>query len=1220
MTKTIILLLSLITLLIIGPVSGLQFEQQYVDYNLNENEAAVEGKDFSGKWDNHTFHPSPSNWRMPTFVLTIDRFIDGDPSNNEANGTAFENNWMANQFRFGGDTAGVYDNLDYLVGMGIKTIYMTGSMMLNMPWSPDGYGPLDFTLLDAHHGVIEEWRQLIDEIHRRGMYVIFDNTVSTMGDLLTYGDGYTNATTEFRFGEYDFEWKGDSRYHDFQPGNEFNATCEYPRIWEQNGYLLQSNISDQFKGCRASEFDMYGDIKGTGAYPSYVNQLSRFASVQDRLREWMPDVLEKINVMSCLQISMLDIDGFRIDKAVQVTIDALAEFSHFQRECARGVGKDNFLIVGELVADPRLASVYFGRGKQPDQEHASELVSVSSSNETDPASYIRPLEKVALNGAAFHYDVYGSMTRFLGLDGPWGSLGVDWAGIWNHFLITQDMVNPNTGLFDPVHMFGTTNQDVFRWPALADGLARQLLGLFVTTLELPGAPMMFYGEEQDYYLLENLAPDYVYGRAPYASSRAWQLHGCYDLGEELYVNMPFNSSKRGCHDDNVSLDHRDPSHPTRNFFKRMFELRQGYPTLNDGFNLTSLATWTRNLYLPGSNGMPSPTGLWSVYRGRTENVQDFTGTGFENQGVWLLFHNENETATYSGSCSSMKSINGSILSPFPASTVVRNLFYPYESYTMEPSRFLLNIEGSNDFNGCLPNITMDKWGFKALVPVDKWMHPKPVITRVLPQHDERLLSTVEYDQVERVPIEIRFSQSMNCDHIAKNLIVDSTAQGGRVATIDPETVRCVSLDDDTPAQVGYVPSTFSFKATLQNVASGIHSYTVVNATSLNGTSTNTRDRFQFRVGLENNPMVFPLTSNFTSGFLQEDAIGLFVEPRAAGADLIRFSTNFGSSWSSWKQYSDDRLEITPLAWSGTKSQLWTDDHVMLQFWSKASGSSHHIQHGDRSSTVERRWPHAFVQGVWNQWGYDVGLENKMKLAENSSWTFDLYGEFPTGLLVNVWGMNPDGNPDKTAAFGDIDRDGVLDWLNPTTIARNVINVSTTPHHGIGYRITVNDGNYSFTFSPVGSVVFQSAIILLLCLIPVGTGILGAFSFAGVFYAVKLNKIGSANVPTRRSLLDRFPEMRAAFAAKFSKSSPCEATPVATDLQVSNGSYDKSVLIATIEYEISDWSVKVKIGGLGAMASLQAKTSQARELFWVVPCFGDIHYPTSLGEPLPVQVL
>ncbi|KPI40742.1 Cell wall alpha-1,3-glucan synthase mok11 [Cyphellophora attinorum] len=1189
MTLPVLLSFSLAALVL--PSAALRYEQQYIGHNLNENETAIEAKDFWGIWDNHTFQPSPANWRMPTFVLTIDRFIDGNPTNNDANGTVFENNWMANQFRFGGDTAGVYDNLDYLEGMGIKTIYFTGSMMLNMPWSPDGYGPLDLTLLDAHHGLIEEWRTLIDEIHRRGMYAIFDNTVSTMGDLLAYGDGYTNTTAEFRFQEYDYIWKGDTRYHDFQPGNDVNESCQYPRIWEQNGYLEADNVTEKFRGCRASEFDMYGDIKGTGAYPSYVNQLSRFASVQDRLREWMPDVLEKINRMSCLQITMLDIDGFRIDKAVQVTIDALAEFSHYQRECARSVGKDNFLVVGEVVADPRLAAVYFGRGKQPDQQFTSELESVSSSNETDPSTYVRPLEKVALNGAAFHYDVYGSMTRFLGLDGPWGSLGVDWASIWNHFLVTQDMVNPNTGAFDPLHMFGTTNQDVFRWPSLADGTARQLLGLFVTTLELPGAPMMYYGEEQDYYVLENLAPDYVYGRTPYGSSRAWQLHGCYDLGEELYVDMPFNSSKYGCYDDGVSLDHRDPSHPNRNFFKRLFELRDGYPTLNDGYNLTNLATWTQNFYLPGSNGMPSPTGLWSVYRGRSETVQDFAGTGFENQGVWLLFHNNNESTTYFGDCSSMKSINGSILSPFAASTTVRNLFYPYESYTLEESKFLLGIENSTELNGCLPRVTLDKFGFKALVPADKWLQPKPVITGVTPMHDQRLSSEVAYTETEQVPIEIRFSQEMDCDSVANSLIIGSTAQGGRVAELDNSTIVCGRLNESATAHDGYVGTAFTFKATLQNVANGIHTYTVVNASTADKTAfTNTRDRFQFRIGQSDNPMVFPLSSNYTTGLLQkDDEGGLFVRPRAAGADLIRYSTNWGSSWSSWSAYSDNRLAIKPQAWSGTSAQ------------------------NDLESAVDRRWPHAWVQGVWNQWGYDEGLTNEMRLAQNSTWTFDLYGEYPSDILINVWGMNPDGNPDKSAAFGDIDRDGVLDWLNPTTIARNVINISSAPAHGIGYRIVVNDGNYSLRLVSVGSVVLQAAIILMVCLLPIGSGILGALSFAGMFYGVKLNKLGTANI-TKGGLLSNVTPAWEKVSAVVLRAlrrtdDPAEAADNA-ELKITTGTYDKSILIATIEYEIPRWSVKVKIGGLGAMASLQAKTAEAREFFWVVPCFGDIEYPFS----------
>jgi alpha-1,3-glucan synthase len=51
--------------------------------------------------------------------------------------------------------------------------------MMNQPWGFDGYSALDTTLLDWHYGTIEIWRNAITEIHNRGMYVIFDNTIAT---------------------------------------------------------------------------------------------------------------------------------------------------------------------------------------------------------------------------------------------------------------------------------------------------------------------------------------------------------------------------------------------------------------------------------------------------------------------------------------------------------------------------------------------------------------------------------------------------------------------------------------------------------------------------------------------------------------------------------------------------------------------------------------------------------------------------------------------------------------------------------------------------------------------------------------------------------------------------------------------------------------------------------------------------------------------------------
>ena len=1222
---------------------ALRYDAVHEGYNLNENRTATLPKDYWGEWDNHTYQRSPENWRFPFYVLTIDRFIDGDPSNNDANGTNFEHHWMANQFRFGGDAAGIFDNLDYIQGLGIKAIYFTGSMMLNMPWSPDGYGPLDFTLLDRHHGSIQDWRKLSDEIHRRGMYFILDSTMSTMANLLGYAGDLLNATVEFSFDEYDAVWKEpERRYHDFDMGNDRDPACQLPRFWEQNGFLAPNNITDQFHGCRDSDFDMFGDIKSTGAYPSYINQLSRFASVQDRLREWKPDVLEKINVMACMQIAMLDIDGYRMDKATQITLDAQAAFSDYQRKCARKFGKENFLVVGEIVSDPRLAATYVGRGKQPDQELKVPFDALSTSNTSDPDNFIRSFGHSALDAAAFHYDVYGSLTRFLGLDGPWGSLGVDWVQMWNRMLATQDLVNANTGLFDPRHMFGTTNQDVFRWPALANGIERQLLGLFVTTLELPGIPMVFFGEEQEHYVLESLAPDYTFGRAPFASSAAWQLHGCYGLGIELYVDMPFNKSTYGCLDDSVSLDHRDPSHRTRSILKRMFELREQYPVLNDGYNLTTLSTHLHNIYLPGSQGMPSPHGVWSVHRGRAEGIQDLNGTSHGNQPIHFVFHNENTTVTYDFNCDSTNTTSktGALLSTFPSNTTIKNLFYPYEEYVLENSKFGTPIRSQ----GCLGKVTLRPWEFKAFVPREQWEQPKPVITEINPRHDTRILSAVGDDATQSVKFDIGFSSPMDCKSVSGKVSIQSTTQLGQSASVNKSSIVCAKIEPRVVNLVGQVPTTWMFSATLDNVANGVHTITVDNATDINGKlSTLTRDKFMFRIGKSDNPMIFPKSANYTQGLLQKDAStgGLFVIPKSTGADKVRYSTNWGSSYSDWQTYTGGRINVEKQSWSGTKQQRWDGEHIILEYWSRMTGSSQHVQHSDleRIGQPPRRWPHAWIEGDWNQWGYDSGIANKMQQDSDGKWSFGLFTEWPTNVMVNVWGMNPDGVPDKTAAYGDVDRDGVLDWIPPDSLAKNVVNISASPIGGhIGFKIVVDDGNYSYKLVPSGSAAIQGALALLLCFIPLITSIASVYFFRAAFYKVKVNKFGAIPNASRNNvhLLSNwsFADLRSAVTSRansptdglFNSSTSRNASMVeiggamAPFGQAANAlppvlesSGRRTVLIATMEYEIEDWAIKIKIGGLGVMSSLMANNLGHQDLIWVIPCVGDVEYPFERGK-------
>ena len=101
-------------------VKALSYDPQQVQWNLNQNQDASSPVEYWGQWENHTFSPSPASWRFPFYILTLDRYVNGDPTNDDSNGTHFEHDWMSNQFRFGGDARGLMNHLDYIQGFGIK--------------------------------------------------------------------------------------------------------------------------------------------------------------------------------------------------------------------------------------------------------------------------------------------------------------------------------------------------------------------------------------------------------------------------------------------------------------------------------------------------------------------------------------------------------------------------------------------------------------------------------------------------------------------------------------------------------------------------------------------------------------------------------------------------------------------------------------------------------------------------------------------------------------------------------------------------------------------------------------------------------------------------------------------------------------------------------------------------------------------------------------------
>jgi alpha-1,3-glucan synthase len=55
-----------------------------------------------------------------------------------------------------------------------------------------------------------------------------------------------------------------------------------------------------------------------------------------------------------------------------------------------------------------------GRGRQTNQSISDLADAVSVTNVSAPDMHLRPPEKAALDGAAFHYTLYRALTRFLG--------------------------------------------------------------------------------------------------------------------------------------------------------------------------------------------------------------------------------------------------------------------------------------------------------------------------------------------------------------------------------------------------------------------------------------------------------------------------------------------------------------------------------------------------------------------------------------------------------------------------------------------------------------------------------------------------------------------------------------------------------------------------------------------------------------------------------------
>ena len=105
------------------------------------------------------------------YLITPDRFANGDPSNDNLEGATVNRERPGS--RHGGDIRGIINNFDYLQDLGITTIWLN-PVQKNGPNTYHGYAITDFYEVDPRYGTSEEYIEMIDNAHDRGMKVVMD--------------------------------------------------------------------------------------------------------------------------------------------------------------------------------------------------------------------------------------------------------------------------------------------------------------------------------------------------------------------------------------------------------------------------------------------------------------------------------------------------------------------------------------------------------------------------------------------------------------------------------------------------------------------------------------------------------------------------------------------------------------------------------------------------------------------------------------------------------------------------------------------------------------------------------------------------------------------------------------------------------------------------------------------------------------------------------------
>ncbi len=409
---------------------------------------------------------SPEDWRdVWIYFLMVDRF-------NNPGAAPRHLPWNGEYADFqGGTIEGVREQLDYLQGLGAGALWIT-PVLKNPQYSESyhGYGIQDFLGIEPRFAsdvakaeqdptlVEDELRQLVDEAHARGMYVIFDIVLHHVGDVFAYKD--FGSVADWGNSPYAIYWRDENG----QPRTDWTEAPSNPpanaAVWPKellnNSFFLRQGNAFSPAGQPAGDFyslkALATDFQDGTGYP-----------VRDTL----------IRAYQYI-IARYDIDGFRIDTLKYISPDFARVFGNAMREFALSIGKKNFFTFGEVYDDEEKIAQFIGRNTQVTE--SGDIIGVDAALDF-PLFYHLP---GACKGLEAPGDVVSMYEQRKQVERDILSTHGDASNFFVTFLDNHDQ----------------TSRFYYRDPNNPDTYDDQLTLGVGCLFALPGIPCLYYGTEQ----------------------------------------------------------------------------------------------------------------------------------------------------------------------------------------------------------------------------------------------------------------------------------------------------------------------------------------------------------------------------------------------------------------------------------------------------------------------------------------------------------------------------------------------------------------------------------------------------------------------------------------------------------------------------------------------------------------------------------------------------